>query len=130
MKLFETTAPLSFMKFNPVADATDAMSLQELQTGSRELSNRIAFLLEQMQSGNINNITLITELLDIQNAKLAQYEGKILQKEAAGNVTIDPVTGQPIKQDPELPPATKKPNWLLYGVIAGAVLFFIKRRNA
>lgn len=127
MKLFETTAPLSFMKFNPVADATDAMTLQELQTSSRELSNRIAFLLEQMQSGNINNITLITELLDIQNAKLAQYEGKILQKEAAGNVTIDPVTGQPVKQDPELPPATQKPNWLLYGGIAVTAIFLLRK---
>lgn len=127
MTLFETIAPLSFMKFNPVADATDAMTLQELQTGSRELSKRIAFLLEQMQSGSINNITLITELLDTQNAKLAQYEGKILQREAAGNVTIDPNTGQPVRQEPELPPATKKTNWLLYGGIAAAVILIMRK---
>ena len=127
MTLLEKTAPLLFMKFNPVADATDAMTLQQLQTGNQELSKRIAFLLEEMQSGSIKNITLITDLLDIQNAKLAQYEGKILQKEAAGNVTIDPVTGQPVKQDPELPPATQKPNWLLYGGIAVAAIFLLRK---
>ena len=127
MTLLEKIAPLLYMSRTPVPDATDAMTLQELQTGSRELSNRIAFLLEQMQSGNINNITLITELLDTQNAKLAQYEGKILQKEAAGNVTIDPVTGQPVKQEPELPPATKKPNWLLYGGIATAAILLLRK---
>lgn len=127
MTLFETTAPLSFMKYNPVADATDAMTLQELQTGSQELSKRITFLLEQMQSGNIKNISLITELLDTQNAKLAQYEGMILQKEAAHNVTIDPVTGQPVRQEPELPPATQKTNWLLYGGIAVAAIFLLRK---
>lgn len=126
-RLIEILSPLTNIKLNPVPDATDAMTLPELQNNVAKITERINYLLDQLQNGSIKNIPFVGELLDIHNAKLAQYEGKILQKEAAGNVTIDPVTGQPVKQDPELPPATQKPNWLLYGGIAAAIILIIRK---
>jgi len=110
-----------------IPEASRAMTLQQLKQYQQQLIDQNNHWLEAMNGANVKSVQNISRIMENQNSKLAKYEAMILEIESANQAEINPVTGQPVKQDPELPPATKKPNWLLYGGIAVAAIFLLRK---
>ena len=116
-----------------IEPANSSMSLEVLKANQKKLLDQTLMWLNTMNGANRKSVINIGKILDIQNAKMADYEAIILQKETAqqqtqggGELVIDPNTGQPVKLEP-LPGETKKTNWLLIGGIALTALLIFRR---
>ncbi len=140
-----------------VAPADDKMSLETLQANKQRLIDQIKLWNDRYGVGNSTEKSNITKLLDVQNKKLSGYNLLIdvwvaseTPAPAAQGTTTDKAglvdeTGTPAKQTSAsvanaggaAGAAKKKPDWMLIGgialaviIIGGAVWYKMKHKKA